>query len=47
MSKFVTSYNAVEGVFIPGTKGFVMKYLAYADDVTLTLIDSKWGLFGH
>jgi len=35
MLKFVMS--AVKGVFIPGTKGFVMYYLAYADDVTLTL----------
>ena len=31
------SNNLIDGIFIPGSNAFVMKYFAYADDVTLML----------
>ena len=34
------SNNLIDGVFIPGSNAFVMKYFAYADDVTLMLLET-------
>ena len=33
----IMSNNLIDGIFIPGSNAFVMKYFAYADDVTLML----------
>ena len=38
MLKSIMRHDFIDGVFLPGSKGFNMKYFAYADDVTLTLL---------
>ena len=30
-------HDFIDSVFLPGSKGFIMKYFAYADKITLTL----------
>ena len=35
--KSMIRHDFIDGVFLPGSKGFNMKYFAYADNVTLTL----------
>ena len=38
MLKSMMRHDFIDGVFLPGSKGFNVKYFAYADDVTLTLL---------
>ena len=38
--KSLMRHDFIDGVFLPGSKGFNMKYFAYADDVTLTLSET-------
>ena len=37
MFRLIMSNNLIDGVFIPGSNAFAMKYFAFADDVTLML----------
>ena len=37
MFRSIMSNNLIDGVLIPGSNAFAIKYFAYADDVTLML----------
>ena len=38
MFRSIMSNNLIDGISIPGSNAFAMKYFAYADDVTLMLL---------
>ena len=38
MFRSIMSSNLIDGIFIPGSNAFAVKYFAYADDVSLMLL---------